>query len=324
MDLSQLFMKQNLMRRVLWSLVPITAYGVYLFGLRVLVLMAVVTAAGVLTEYVFLQRGYKKPPKVSEAVLVSACLYTLTLPPAIPIWMAVVGIVFGIFFGKCVFGGFGKNVFNPALLGRCFIFISFPVPMTAHWSQPFLTFPGGFLRWGGGADSLTGATPLAAGGAVHSLAGHLSLFFGNIAGSIGETSALLLLVAAVYLIYTKTASWKIMAAGLVSFLAFGTLFFAIGSTDTLPSIAILSGSILFGLVFMATDPISAPRLDSAKILYGVLIGFLAIVIRVYANFQEGVMFSILIANTFVPLIDRQVNELAQRRRSQPSAGKKVT
>ncbi len=323
MDLSQLFIKQNLMRKVLWSLVPITAYGVYLFGLRVLMLLAVVTVAGVLTEYLFLKWGYKKSPKVSEAVLVSSILYTLTLPPAIPAWMAVVGIIFGVFFGKCVFGGFGKYVFNPALLGRCFIFISFPVHMTAHWSHPFMTFPGGLTRWGGAADSLTGATPLTVGDSIHGFAGHLNLFFGSIPGSIGETSTLLLLVAAAYLIVTRTASWKIMAAGLVSFLVFSSAFFLVGSTGTPPSIAVLSGSILFGLVFMATDPISAPKLESSKLVYGVLIGFLAIVIRVYGNFTEGVMFSILIANTFVPLIDRHMQALGKRPEAQPSSGKKV-
>lgn len=205
-------MKQKIMRKVLLSLVPLLLFSTYLFGLRVLVLLAVVCLAGIITEYAILRYMNGKNVKVSEAVLVTGFLYTLTLPPAVPFWVAAVGIAFGVFFGKGVFGGFGKNIFNPALVGRCFIYVSFPTYMTIQWTEPFAGFPGGLLKYSGGVDAITSATPIIALKKAGEAADMLKLFLGNVSGSLGETSALLILIAAGYLIYTKTASWKIMAA----------------------------------------------------------------------------------------------------------------
>ncbi len=320
MQWTQTFMKQDLMRRVLYSLLPLLAFSVYLFGWRVLLLLVVVTAAGIATEYVVIQRWYQGNSKVSEAVLVSCFLYALTLPPAVPFWTAVLGIVFGIFFGKGIFGGFGKNVFNPAILGRCFIFISFPASMTNLWSQPFTGLPGGITAYAGAADTITAATPLGFGLAE---IGFLPRLLGTIPGSAGETSALLIAAAAAYLIVTKTASWKIMGSTAVGFLGIGTLVYLLGDMTLHPAAAMVTGGFLFAAVFMATDPISAPRQETARILYGLLIGALTIIIRAYGNFAEGAMFAILIANTFGPFLDRHAKEWADRRLKSAAPREKV-
>ncbi|MHB8962410.1 MAG: RnfABCDGE type electron transport complex subunit D [Saccharofermentanales bacterium] len=310
--LDNLFMKQKMMTKVLISLAPILLFSIWLFGLRTLLLLAVVTVTGILSEYGILRMINGDKTKVSEAVLVSCVLFTLTLPPSTPVWVAMVGIAFGVIFGKCVFGGFGRNIFNPALVGRCLIYVSFPAYMTVSWSKPFAGFPGGLLRYDGGIDAMTAATPMLQLNNTGAATSYLSLFFGNTAGSLGETSALLILAAAVYLIITKTASWRIMVSCLVSFSALNAILYWIGTGKADPLFAVLSGGFLFATVFMATDPVSAPQNETAKVIYGLLIGILAVVIRTFSIFTEGIMFAILIANTFAPLIDRQVRQLAVR------------
>lgn len=302
------------MHKVLISLIPIIVLAAYLFGLRILILLGVVCLTGCLVEYGAMRLVNGKTAKVSEAALVSCFLFTLTLPPATPYWVAILGIAFGLFFGKGVFGGFGRNVFNPALVGRCFIYISFPSYLTVRWTEPFSGFPGGLLRYDGGLDAIASATPMIAQRAGTGTIGYLQLLLGNIAGSMGETSAVLILLAAVYLIVTKTASWKIMLASAVSFMLLSTVLYLTGVIQTDPLFALLSGGFLFAAVFMATDPVSAPAQDKAKILYGILIGLITVVIRQYSLFTEGAMFAILVANVFAPLIDRQVKQLAARKK----------
>ena len=265
MQLGAMFSKQMIMRRVLISLLPILLFAVYSFGLRVLVVLAVVTVFGVLTEYLILRfmKG-SSDFKIPEAVFVTCVLFTLVLPATIPFWIAAVGISFGLLFGKGVFGGFGKNIFNPALLGRCFVFISFPAAMTMGWTRPFTKFPGGFVRYTTAADMVSGATPLIQGGVDLS-----RLFFGQIAGSMGEISSFLILLAAIYLVYTKTASLRIMLSGTMAFVALSILLYATGAVAVTPLVSLFSGGFLFAIVFMATDPITAPRDKTAQILFGV-------------------------------------------------------
>ena len=135
------FLKQKIMTRVLISLLPVLLASVYLFGLRTLALLCVVTITGIVSEYAIMRLIDGKKAKVSQALLVTCLLFTLTLPPSVPFWIAAVGIAFGVVFGKCVFGGFGRNIFNPALVGRCLIYVSFPAYMTVSWAQPFSSFP---------------------------------------------------------------------------------------------------------------------------------------------------------------------------------------
>ena len=309
-EVGKVFLKQKLMTRVLLSLIPIFLFSVYLFGLRTLVLLAVVTITGSLCEYGIMRLINGSSAKVSEAVWVSSALFTLTLPPSTPYWVAAVGIAFGIVFGKCVFGGFGKNVFNPALVGRCLIYVSFPMYMTSSWTVPFSSFPGGLIRFSGGIDAVTSATPMLLMKTQGVTTQTLPLFFGTIAGSLGETSALLILAAAVYLLVTKTASWRIMVSCVASFSILVSILYFTQVIAVNPLFSLLSGGFLFAAVFMATDPVSAPTHNISKILYGALIGLLAVVIRSFSIFTEGIMFAILIANTFAPLIDRQIKAFA--------------
>lgn len=301
------------MTRVLIGLLPLLAVAIYLYGYRVLSLLAVVTAAGLICEYAIMRLINGKKAKISEAVLVTCFLYTLTLPPRTPYWVALVGIIFGVVFGKCMFGGFGRNIFNPALVGRCLIYVSFPAHLTIAWTRPFTGFPAGFARFTAPADAFTAATPIADLGTA-AQPGYLQLLLGNIGGSLGETSALLIIAVAVWLIVSKTASWKIMLSCLLSFTLLGTILYLTGVIEPDPLYGILSGGFLFGTVFMATDPVSAPGREDSKIVYGLLIGVLALVIRSFSLFREGIMFAILIANAFVPLLDRQIKALADRKK----------
>lgn len=312
MDLKNLFLKQKIMRRVLISLAPITLFSIFLFGWRMLVLMAVVTIFGLLAEYLAMRLVNGKTAKISEAVLVSCVLFTLTLPPATPWWVAAIGIAFGVFFGKGVFGGFGRNIFNPALVARCFVYVSFPTYLTAGWIEPLTRLPGGFARYA--ADVASAATPMIQIKAGETGPGLLNLFLGLISGSSGETSSLLILVAAVYLIATKTASWKIMLSCAGTFAVLSAIFHYSGLYAADPLYSILSGGFLFATVFMATDPVSAPTDDWAKIAYGALIALAAILIRTFSLFTEGIMFAILFANIFSPLLDRQLKALKARKK----------
>ena len=316
------FMHQKMMTKVLLSLIPIYLMSIYLFGWRVLVLLAVVTVAGSASEILVMRLVQKDKVKLTEACFVSCALFTLTLPPATPYWVAVVGIVFGIVFAKATFGGFGQNIFNPALVGRCFIYIAFPSFMTMGWLNPYSGFPGGFARFIGGPDLISEATPIAqlSSGGTPALE---DLIFGFTGGSLGETSAVLILLAGIYLAVTKTASWKIMVSTLGSAGILSAVLYLTGVTAVQPHYALLSGGLFFAAIFMATDPVSAPRDETSKWIFGVLIGTLTVVIRHFGTFVEGVMFATLIANAFAPLLDRNIREgrkaLKERRQVEPAA-----
>lgn len=293
-------LKQQMMNRVLYALVPILLFSVYLFGWRVLASVVVANIAAYLTEYLFVMK--KKNGKVSMAVFVTGSLIALSLPPTIPLWMSALGAVFSVAFGKMVFGGFGTNIFNPAILGRTFIYISFPNQMTISWVKPYLLndFPGGFARWAAPQAFQTGATILnqfkATGQEISSL---MDSFWGFVPGSAGETSAFLIILAAIYLLVTKTAKWEPMLSTLLSLLIFGFIF----DPGTNPLYLLFGGGAMFGLVFMVTDPVTCPRGKVAVWLYGFLIGFLTVFIRRYSLFAEGFMFALLLANAFMPLIE---------------------
>jgi len=308
MKIADLTRKQPPMRRVLLALLPILVFSIYLFGWRSLSLLAVVVVFGYATEY-FFERTRKAKP--SDSFLVTCTLFALTLPPTIPYWTAAVGIIFGLAFGKQVFGGFGRNVFNPALVGRCFIYVSFPQAMTVSWVQPFSGFPGGFAKWlPEYVDTLSRATPMLSANGGEMGYSCLQLFLGTVSGSLGETSTLLIILAAAFLIYKKTANWKIMASTVLSFIVFdATLYYFKVPGVHEPVFALLSGGFLFAAVFMATDPVSAPNDDLARIIYGSAIGVITVIIRTFSLFTEGVMFAILIMNSFVPLLDITMKSL---------------
>ena len=251
--------------------------------------------------------------EVNEGFLVTSMLYALILPPSIPLWQVALGISFGVVIGKEVFGGTGKNFLNPALTGRAFLFFAYPAQMSgdAIWTA---------------VDGFTGATPLAIGalGGLEAIqnAGFTlqQTFIGNMAGSIGETSAFACLLGALFLVYTRIASYRIMLGVFLGMVLTVLLFNMIGS-DTNPMFALpwywhfTLGGFAFGMIFMATDPVTASMTDTGRWIYGLLIGFMVVMIRVVnPAFPEGMMLAILFANIFAPLIDFFVVRANVRRR----------
>jgi Na+-transporting NADH:ubiquinone oxidoreductase subunit B len=296
---------QKPMSRVVFALIPLTLASVYLFGWRALAVLALVNGVGFLCEYIF-SKVYNKP--VTSAVFVTNFLFALSLPPRIPFWIAAVGIAFGVIFGKMVFGGFGKNIFNPAISGRAFIYVSFGVELTSQWYLPFNGIFGGLTQWQPPVDAFTGATPLTVFKEGLGSVPILNLFFGNTSGSLGETSALLIILGGIYLIYTKTANWRIILSGLLGFGITSTILWVSGIQGVPNTLAALfSGSILYGIMFMATDPVSASQTTNlGRWIYGGFIGIMTILIRQFSIWPAGITFAILLANMFAPLLDHLI------------------
>lgn len=267
---------------------------------------------GITWEVIFaVVRGHE----VNEGFFVTSILFSLTLPPTIPLWQVALGISFGVVIGKEIFGGTGKNFLNPALTGRAFLYFAYPAQISGNavWTA---------------VDGYTGATPLtlAAEGGIEAIqaAGYewSEAFFGLIPGSIGETSVVACLIGAAFLLYTRIAAWRIMAGVLIGMVATSLLFNLAGSA-TNPLFAmpwywhLVLGGYLFGLVYMATDPVSASMTNTGKWVFGALIGLMVVLIRVInPAFPEGMMLAILFANLFAPLIDWFVVQANIRRRMQ--------
>ncbi len=307
-----IFKVQKNMRAVLLSLVPIMLFSVYVYGLRVLVLLVLVTAIGTTSEYMW-EKHYGS--KASEAVFVTCILYTMTLPPSIPMWIAAIGILFGLFFGKLFFGGFGRNIFNPALVGRAFIYVNFPEPMTISWNVASSSFPGGFSTYlTQGIDAVSNATPMIMFKNSGTLADVKSLVIGTIPGAVGETCKILIIISALYLIYKKTASHEIMLGSVAGFTLFSIVMRFSGVNVANPLYGMMMGGFLFGTVYMATDPISAAKTKTGKWIYGIIIGSVTILIRSISLFNGGMMFAILIGNTFAPIIDYFVKEAGKKKK----------
>lgn len=304
---------QKLMIKVLAAVLPLIAFAVYLFGLRVLVVLAVCNLTAFAAEFAFTRREGKP---ASSAAFVTATLFAMSLPPPIPLWMAAVGTAFGIIFGKMVFGGFGRNIFNPALTGRAFIYVSFGGFMTAQWQEPFTGFPGGLTRYTMDAmDALTGATPgmLMKTGADFA---PLKLFLGTTSGTIGGTSALLAIAGGLYLVFSKTANYRIPLAGIIAYTATQFILWKTGSAEALdPLHSIMAGSFLAGIFFYATDPVSASQTDEGRWLYGAFIGAMSSIITAFSAWPAGTMFSVLLANMFAPICDYMIRELKAERKA---------
>ncbi len=258
--------------------------------------------------------AWKRGHEINEGFFVTGILFSLILPPTTPLWLVFLGISFGVVIGKEIFGGTGKNFLNPALVGRAFLFFAYPA------------FMSGDSVWVA-VDGYTGATPLALAkiGGVEAIeaAGitHLQTFVGAIPGSIGETSVLAIAMGAVILLATKIASWRIMLGVLLGMVGSVLFFNAIGS-DTNPMFAmswswhLTVGGFAFGLVFMATDPVSAAMTDTGKWIFGALIGLMVTLIRVVnPAYPEGMMLAILFANMCAPTIDYYVMQANIRRRA---------
>ncbi|WP_028574137.1 RnfABCDGE type electron transport complex subunit D [Desulfonatronovibrio hydrogenovorans] len=333
------FQKQKPMQKVLVALIPPTICAVYFFGLRVLALVLICIIFALITEWITASR---RKAKVTQACLVTALIYCLILPPTVPFWIAAVGIVVGILFGKEVFGGFGKNVFNPAIVGRAFVWICFPVDMTSKFVPSFSGFPGGFAQWSmissqeqpgyllrAGLDALTSATPMFAAKTYGQFTDLGALFLGNIsgliqveghpivlgAGSMGEVSALAILLGGAWLLYTRAAQPRLMLSPILGALFTALLLKHVAGVDTVPDplFVILSGGLLFAAVFMVTEPVTAPKSPRTQWIYGLFIGAMIVLLRYKGIFTGAVAFSILLGNMLAPSLDMWMKRIRANR-----------
>ncbi len=289
----------GLMRDVIIALLPATACSIWFFGMRSVWLVATCIAAALATESVCRLLMRRENTVGDLSAVVTGLLLALNLPPDLPLWMAAVGSVFAIAVAKQTFGGLGYNPFNPALAARAFMLISFTGAMTT-WCLPngaeVLT-----SATPNGVEALTCATPLALvkKGDLAQLAALKNMFFGNTAGCIGETSACALLVGAAYLLFRRVITWHIPA----SFIA--TVFvFAFLKGGVPPLVHVLSGGVVLGACFMATDYVTSPITARGKLVFGAGCGLLTMCIRSGGGYPEGVSFAILVMNAFTPLINR--------------------
>jgi Na+-translocating ferredoxin:NAD+ oxidoreductase subunit D len=309
-----------IMRNVVWAMLPICAFSVFQFGISSLALIVTCTLACIGTEHLICRLSDKPSTTRDWSVAITGILLALTLPPSFPLWMAVVASVVGVAIGKLFFGGLGHNVMNPALVGRAFAQAAFTGPLTT-WTPylaegrftefipstltlPFLR-PNSITEWlaNTAPDAFTGATPLALMKFEQVSTNGIQLLIGTTAGSAGETSAGLILVCGIYLMIRKMADWRIpFWILLTAFVTSGVFYKIDPNLYPDPLFTLCSGGLMLGAVFMATDMVASPVTPLGVVLYGILIGFITVIIRLFGGLTEGVMYAILLANACSPLI----------------------
>jgi Na+-translocating ferredoxin:NAD+ oxidoreductase subunit D len=302
---------KKLMYSVILALMPALFTSIFYFGMGAVIVTATSVVSCILFEYLIQRFVFKKPISITDgSALVTGLLLAFNLPSNIPVFMIVIGSLIAIGVAKMTFGGLGNNPFNPALVGRVFLLISFPVQMTS-WPVP-----AGFRT--GYADAVTGATPLAIikegikqGESVASLMEKvpttLQMFIGKMGGSMGEVAAVALLIGFAFMLFRKIITWHIPVSIMVTIAVFtGILWMINPETNADPMFHLLTGGVLLGAIFMATDYVTSPMNPKAMIIYGCGIGILTVIIRVYGSYPEGVSFAILIMNAFVPLMNAYI------------------
>ena len=294
------------MRDVVIALIPTTLVGIGNFGARALLVILTTCVSAVLAEYIW-QRCMKQPITTNDySALLTGLLLALNLPATLPLWMCVLGGVFAIIIVKQLFGGLGQNFMNPALGARCFLMLSFSSAMTNNF-----LIPKGNAVWGGyqaTLDAVSSATPLMQvkeAASQGELATTLKdMFLGTTWGTIGETSALAILIGGIYLIAKKIIDWKIPVIYILTFVVFNFLYSWTPDAYVPVSYELVGGGLMLGAFFMATDYVTSPITDKGKIIYAVLLGLLTGLFRFFGESAEGVSFAIIIGNLFVPLIER--------------------
>jgi len=304
----------TIMFHVVLALLPVTAFGIYAFGLAAALTVAVAVASCVGTEHLACRLAGRPSTIGDWSGVITGLLYGLVLPPGLPLWMTAVGGVIAIGVGKVLFGGLGFNPFNPALVGRAVLQAAFPVAMTS-WLLPFdparfVSVPSSTLTvplFAPVYDALATATPLARWKFDRTLTDSGDLALGFVSGSIGETSAVLVLLGGAYLVARNMMSWRIPLAILASVTLCATALHALDPARYAPAhFHLCSGGLMLGAVFMATDMVASPMTSLGHYCYGVLIGVLTLVIRTWGGMPEGVMYAILLGNAVSPLIDRAI------------------
>lgn len=279
---------------VIVALGPSALAAVVFFGLDAIRIIAASYIAGGIVEVLF---ALIRKKDIGGGFLVTGLIFPLTLPPTVPTWMVVVGSVFGVFFGKVVLRGAGRNIFNPALVGRLFLTLAFPQAMSASWQAPF-------------TDTITSATPLSVFKTAHVATPVLKLMFGLTGGSMGELFRVGIVLGGIFLMATKVANWRIPVTYLATVVVIslpGSIFFSQYIAAPFPQL--FSGGLLFGAMFMATDPVTSPYTRAGKYIFGIFCGLLTVIIRAFSGYTEGVMFSILFMNALTPLLDHVVMNL---------------
>ncbi|RPI43380.1 MAG: RnfABCDGE type electron transport complex subunit D, partial [Bacteroidetes bacterium] len=297
----------RLMYGVIISLLPALGVSVYIFGIGMIIITTVSILSCILFEYLIQKYIMKvRPSHLDGSAIITGLLLAFCLPANLPFWMVGIGALAAVGIGKLTFGGLGNNIFNPALVGRVFLFVSFPVAMTS-WPEP-----GQWMQY---ADAVTGATPLgmlkeATGTApaqevISAVPSTLHLFLGKMKGSAGEVSALAILIGMIYLLYRKIITWHIPVSILVTVFIFtGILWLASPDRFVSPVFHLLTGGLMLGAIYMATDYVTSPMTPRGMLVYGVGIGIVTVLIRIFGAYPEGVQFAILIFNAFTPLLNK--------------------
>lgn len=310
----------QIMRNVVYALLPVCAWAVWQFGISALAMIIVTTLSCMATEQLFTAISGKKSTLSDYSVVITGILLALTLPPGFPLWMAAVAGFVAVALGKMLFGGLGQNPFNPALVGRAFVQAAFPVSITT-WTPGFLPerfasfipsslalpfmSPADSSDWiAGQVDAYSSATPLSLFKFEQVTTSTQDLLLGMVSGSAGETSALLVLLCGGFLIARGIMSWKIPCAVILGALLTATPFWLMNA-DVYPTplFVIFSGGLMLAAMFMATDMVGTPLTPAGIWIYGLFIGFLTVIIRLFGGLPEGAMYAVLVANALAPLID---------------------
>lgn len=305
---------QRLMLDVVIAMLPAAFVAVAFFGLNALIVILSSIAACVMWEYLFVRYLLKQKSTINNySAIITGMLLAFNLPATMPIWMVLIGAFMAIVVAKMAFGGLGKNIFNPALVGRVFLFISFPVQMTMwmkpNWQDFFnadvqtAATTLGILKHLDASSSATSLTHEVE--AVHDIPEYWQMFVGYTGGSLGEVSALALLLGGAYLLYRRVITWHVPFYYLSTMFILTSIMWLI--TDDVryePLTHLLSGGLMLGAIFMATDYTTSPMSIKGKIIFAIGCGLLTFIIRFYSAYPEGVSFAILIMNAFVPLIDK--------------------
>ena len=300
------------MRDVWYALMPATLAGLWFFGLSALLVLLASIAGALATEWMFTERSRRRVVLGDGSAALTGLLLGLTLPPALPLWMAFLGGVVAIGLGKIIWGGLGANLFNPALLGRAFLLGTFPIAMTT-WYQAkgpdaffdlyssTLALPFMQAEW----DALSTASPLGLLKFQQQGTGLGDLFIGNTAGSLGETSSLLLMLGGFWLWYRRDLDWRIPVSIVLSAVIFSAILFLVDANRfPSPGFTLFSGGFMLGAIYMATDPVTSPLTPRGSWIFGIGIGLLVVLIRVWGGMPEGMMYAILLMNSATPLINR--------------------
>lgn len=285
----------RIMLYVIIALLPASLFGIYNFGFHALLLIVLTILSCVVSEWAFNKITKRKQTIKDLSAVVTGLLLALNLPPTLPWWMAILGGVFAIIVVKCLFGGLGQNFMNPALGARCFLLISFTGPMTSFANSRYYISQG--------MDAISSATPLAALKAGESV-NTMDMLIGRIPGTIGETSVIAILIGAIILILTGVIDLRIPGTYIVTFVIFILLFGGHGFDGNYVVAQLCGGGLMLGAFFMATDYVTSPITPTGKIIFGIVLGILTGIFRIFGASAEGVSYAIIFSNLLVPLIER--------------------